>query len=357
MSRFFDDFERASLGSDWTSRDGSPIIVSSTEFGRNTTGLALAEYNTSTQTDDQYCEAELATQDFSVGGGANFGAGGVRLQAGTTDRYNLVYDAADGAAGQWQLKQDGGAGTAPHIARLPAAYRAAPGAGDILRVEARGNRIYGYDNGDLILMAQDDTYSSGALCALCKGSSAAPQGHLRNWWGGDARPKPKYNTRSVIGAAMTVDGAFVAPYPTEATNDLWDTSVIYFPNSGTPGISGRFHVPVRYASQPAFKIIWTSVATTNDLAFTLIYRVVSGDDTESMDQSGQDETVYNIVEAPSASHERKISFLVPLTPSNFSAESIVEYKLYRDVADESNEGTSMADDALIFDVEFEYVGV
>ena len=80
------------------------------------------------------------------------------------------------------------------------------------------------------------------------------------------------------------------------------------------------------------------------------YRAVGGDDAESLDQAGTQESVNANDTAPSAIHER-MEITIPLTDANFAPGDEVEFELFRDGADA---GDLMAGPAILLDALFEW---
>jgi hypothetical protein len=144
---------------------------------------------------------------------------------------------------------------------------------------------------------------------------------------------------------------FFEPYDTKATNDVWKRLVLIFNDTATrDGIRGGFAVPPDYALAANLIIIWTSTAIAGDVEWDFDYRAVGGDDTESLDQVGTQESVNSNDTAPSAVNER-MEISISLTDGNFAAEDEVEFELFRDGTDG---GDTMAAAAIVFSVLFEY---
>jgi hypothetical protein len=80
------------------------------------------------------------------------------------------------------------------------------------------------------------------------------------------------------------------------------------------------------------------------------YRAVGGNDSESLDQAGTQESVNSNDTAPSAAHER-MEISIALTDANFAVDDEVEFTLFRDGTDG---GDTMAAAAIVFNVFFEY---
>jgi len=145
---------------------------------------------------------------------------------------------------------------------------------------------------------------------------------------------------------------FFEPYSVKATNGVWKRLVLIFNGSLSTrnGVAGGFSVPKNYVGSANLIIVWTSTATTGDVEWDFDYRAVGGNDTESLDQSGTQESVNSNDTAPSAAHER-MEISIPLTDGNFTIDDEVEFELFRDQVDA---GDTMAAAAIVFSVFFEY---
>ena len=97
-------------------------------------------------------------------------------------------------------------------------------------------------------------------------------------------------------------------------------------------------------------MVWTATATTGDVEWDFDYRAVGGDDAESLDQTGTQESVNVNDTAPSAVNEKMIATL-SLTDGNFAIDDLVQYELFRDGSDA---GDTMAAAAIVHGVLFEY---
>lgn len=146
-------------------------------------------------------------------------------------------------------------------------------------------------------------------------------------------------------------GVYLTEFDAEATNDVWKhlVWVLEGTGSGDFGFYGCFEVPQNYNGTPKLTIVWTANATTNSAYFQFKYRAVSGNDSESLDQSGNDESVVQLDGAPSAVFER-LSVSKTLT-DNFAAGDTVQYEFWRDPSDALD---TMSENALIFALLFEY---
>ena len=159
----------------------------------------------------------------------------------------------------------------------------------------------------------------------------------------------------ILGHATTPDNSgdvFLEPYPIKATNDVWGGLVVVFNDSGNrDGLRGWFSVPQDYVDTANLIVIWTAaVATAGDVEWDYDYRAVGGNDIESLDQAGTQESVNANDTAPSAVNER-MEISIALTDGNFAVGDTVEFELFRDGTDG---GDTMSDAALLFGLEFEY---
>jgi len=158
----------------------------------------------------------------------------------------------------------------------------------------------------------------------------------------------------ILGFAAKPDtsgNVFLEPYDVKATNDVWDRMVLIFNDTATRiGVHGGFTVPKNYVGSAKIVVVWTSTATSGDVEWDFDYRAVGGNDTESLDQSGTQETVNLNDTAPGAAH-RRLECLLSLTSTNLTADDEVEFTLFRNgtVA-----GDTMAAAAIVFNVLFEY---
>lgn len=149
----------------------------------------------------------------------------------------------------------------------------------------------------------------------------------------------------------TTGEAYFEPYTLNATNDQWANLVLILEDTANRhGVYGVFDVPQNYVDTANLVVVWTATATSGDVEFDFDYRAVGGNDTESLDQSGTQESVNSNDTAPSAVNER-MEISIALTDGNFSAGDTVEYFFPRDGTDA---GDTMAADCMVFDLFFEY---
>lgn len=137
-----------------------------------------------------------------------------------------------------------------------------------------------------------------------------------------------------------------------ATNDIWDRQVIIFTDTATRiGLHGGFVVPKNYVGTPKFIIVWSSdTITATNVEWDLDYRAVGGNDTESLDQTGNQQSLNVADAAPSAAWER-LEAEVAATAGNFAVDDEVEFTVFRDGTDA---GDTMVGNAVLFSLLFEY---
>jgi len=158
----------------------------------------------------------------------------------------------------------------------------------------------------------------------------------------------------ILGFATRPDtsvNVFLEGYDVKATNDVWDRLVWVFNDTATRmGLHGGFAVPKNYVSAASVIVVWTSTATSGDVEWDIDYRAVSGNDSESLDQTSNQETVNLNDTAPGAA-PRRLECVLDLTDGNFAADDEVEFTLFRDGTDG---GDTMAAAAIVFSVHFQY---
>jgi hypothetical protein len=159
---------------------------------------------------------------------------------------------------------------------------------------------------------------------------------------------------NILGANTVPDtsgSVFVEPYDVKASNDVWDFLVFIFNDTATRiGLRGLFRVPQNYVGTAKIVVEWTATATSGDVEWDFDYRAIGGNDTESMDQAGTQESVNSNDTAPGAAH-RRLSFELTLTSGNLAAGDLVEFELFRDGTDG---GDTMAAAAILFGLFFSY---
>lgn len=116
------------------------------------------------------------------------------------------------------------------------------------------------------------------------------------------------------------------------------------------GLNGGFTIPKDYVGSATLVIVWTSTITTGDVVWDFEYRAVGGDDSESLDQAGTQESVSVTDTAPSAANER-MEATIALTSANFAVDDEVEFYFARDGTDAAD---TMAGAAMLFSLIFQY---
>lgn len=157
--------------------------------------------------------------------------------------------------------------------------------------------------------------------------------------------------KSILGASWkpNVAGVYVADYSEFATNDLWDSTIVVFPNSGTrDGLVGRFIIPSWFVSVPEIVVVWTGITTTGNVVWDFDYRAIGGNDAESLDQATVQEALTVTDAAPTAAHNM-LTATMSMTAGNLATQDVVEFELFRDVA---NVADTYADNALLFELYF-----
>lgn len=144
---------------------------------------------------------------------------------------------------------------------------------------------------------------------------------------------------------------FFEPFDVKASNDVWDRHVAVFNDTATRiGVHGGFTVPKNYIGSAKLVVVWTTSATSGDVEWDFDYRAVGGDDAESLDQAGTQESVNLNDTAPGAAF-RRMETLITLTAGNFAIDDEVTFTFFRDGTDA---GDTMAAAALVFQLLWEY---
>lgn len=159
----------------------------------------------------------------------------------------------------------------------------------------------------------------------------------------------------ILGANTSPDATgsvFFEPYSVKATNDVWRHLVLVFNDTSTRiGVYGVFAVPQNYVGTAKIVAVWTATATTGNVKWEIDYRAISGNDTESLDQTGNVESAGVQDAAPGAAH-RRLEASITLTSANFAVGDTVEFFFVRDGAETAND--TMAAAAILHELFFEY---
>lgn len=144
---------------------------------------------------------------------------------------------------------------------------------------------------------------------------------------------------------------FFEPQAIKGTNDPFPQLVAVFNDTATRiGLGGRFTVPKNYVGSANLVVVWTTTATSGDVEWDFDYRAVGGDDAESLDQAGTQESVNLNDTAPNNAWER-MECPIALTAGNFAIDDEVEFCLFRDGTDG---GDTIAAAVLLVALLFEY---
>lgn len=147
-------------------------------------------------------------------------------------------------------------------------------------------------------------------------------------------------------------------YSRLATNDVWPFGVFNFggtiSNNTQPstriGLYGQVAIPKNYVGTASIVVVWTSTLTSGNVVWDFDYRAITGNDSESLDQSGTQESVSVTDAAPGAAH-RRLEASVNLTSANLAADDTLEWGLFRDGADAAD---TLAGTAILVDVLLQY---
>lgn len=150
------------------------------------------------------------------------------------------------------------------------------------------------------------------------------------------------------------------PFDVLATNDVWRQMVLRIDEAGAnnaqlstrAGAYGEFFVPKNYVDAASLIIVWGASITTGGatVVWDCDYRAVGGNDTESLDQAGNQESVTGSDDVASAAWER-LELSIDLTDGNFAVDDTVLFFI-------CNDGTDGTDDAacarILFQLFFQY---
>lgn len=145
---------------------------------------------------------------------------------------------------------------------------------------------------------------------------------------------------------------FWEPFHVKATNDVWRHGVWVYNNVGTARIIlyGSFLVPKNYVGTPSIILPWSASILTGNVVWDIDYRAVGGDNAESLDQLGAQESLTVTDAAPTAAWNR-LTASVNLTAANLAADDMVQFLIARDKSDAAD---TMAGAALLFGAWFQY---
>jgi hypothetical protein len=208
-----DDFERATLGPNWTRYGGSQAeIVNGHDLGaRDPSIWCFVVWTASTFDADQFSEVLMAaskpdsllTQVY------------VRQRASDLARYGFHFNNENTTTNipRWEIKYDGVPSAQTRIlAAVPATM---PAPGDTLRIEVRGTDpvvVTGFHNGVQVITAADSAHQRitttgpmGMVSRLSSGTTAPPNSPIfASWKGGTLGPNLELRRNPTNEAAFTL---------------------------------------------------------------------------------------------------------------------------------------------------------
>jgi hypothetical protein len=211
-----DDFERVSLGGNWTRFSGSDAeIVNGSDLGKPTNAWLFVGWTASEFAADQFCEAVIAdgrpvsllTQVYA------------RRRTNDLARYGFHFndeneDGTGIANPRWEIKYDGVPTAQTRI--LASILATMPQPGDTLRIEVRGTslvNIKGFHNGVEVISAMDSAHQRittsgvvGMVSRLRRGGYTAPPNSpvFASWRGGSLGPELRIQPGNAGGPDFVV---------------------------------------------------------------------------------------------------------------------------------------------------------
>jgi hypothetical protein len=160
---------------------------------------------------------------------------------------------------------------------------------------------------------------------------------------------------AILGSSTVPDASgnvWQEPWDVLATNDMWPYLIWRFKNAGAVKISlyGSFRVPHNFVGSALIVPEWTTLATTGNAVWGFAYRVVTGSNVNSLDQTGNNEAVSVTAAAPGAAARLMVPTITP-TSANFAADARVQYQFSRD---KSSGSDTLAADAALHGLNFQY---
>ena len=167
--------------------------------------------------------------------------------------------------------------------------------------------------------------------------------------------------KSILGLQVVPDtSGKVYPEPLDVlgSNDVWLHLIVRIDEDGNNnaqlstrvGSYGQFSVPAEYGGAAELVILWTATVTTGTAVWDFEYRSIGGDDAESADQAGTQESVTESDAAPTAAF-RRLALTVSLTAGSFAPGDLVEFFLGCDGTDGAD---TLAGARLLLDAWFQY---
>jgi len=160
----------------------------------------------------------------------------------------------------------------------------------------------------------------------------------------------------ILGATTVPDGSgnvFFQPYTAVDSGAVIDPLVLTFADDASKmGVRSIFTVPQNYIGSASFRIIWTANSSvSNSVVWDLSYLTRSG--TEDMGAAATS-TSDTVTDAHTGTAFERNDAEITVTDGDFAAGDQVLYELFRDGANGSDD---LADDALVFQILFEYDNV
>lgn len=152
------------------------------------------------------------------------------------------------------------------------------------------------------------------------------------------------------------------PYSILATNDVWRHTIFRYDEdinnnlalTTRVGLYGTFIIPKNYVGSAKIIPVWTSTIITGNVVWDLDYRQVGGDDAESLDQAGTQETLTLTDAAPTAANRLLIPGGFSLTLTGSPVDDMIEFFLANDGTDGAD---TLAGGRLLINALFEYADV
>lgn len=139
---------------------------------------------------------------------------------------------------------------------------------------------------------------------------------------------------SILNGSVAPDNTgrcWFEPFDVIATNDIWRHLILRFSNPTSAqlhGFYGQFSLPLNYVGSAVIIPIWSCALTSGNARLRFTYRAVGGDNTESLDQTGNQEVV-TITDAAGGAANRRMTPTMALTSANLAAGDTVEYLFQR----------------------------
>ncbi len=161
----------------------------------------------------------------------------------------------------------------------------------------------------------------------------------------------------ILQGAMPDTSGYVVYEPFSAnfgSNNERDPLIARFIDSSSrDGLAGVFGVPQNFDGSTTCNlvILWSSdITTATNVVWDFEYRSHGGNDTESLDQTGTQESALTVTDAAPSAARELLEASIALTDTNFAAGDTVIWELFRDgVASDT-----MVGDAFLFGLFFEY---